>query len=736
MGACALAIPFSAFVVGQFVPSQHGPGGLQLAAQRTSSTRAVDGRVHRGSLVGAAGSSKGVATSTAPSAPQNGATSNSGQSGAPSTSAASAASWSPQPAVYGTGSVLDQSVTMSDGTVLKADVYFPTTTGTTTAAPGHFPVLLQQTPYGKAFIVYAAAIAQTDVNYLVDRGYIVVIADVRGTGDSGGSFDLFDPTQSTDGVTLANWAAHLPQSNGEVGLFGESYMGINQFQTVAAAGKASPIKAMFPIIAGNDIYADTVTQGGIPDTEFDATYIALLSGLNLTNPALEPLVEAASSGNTQVLALGLLGLSPDVVAHSQVLVDFLKEALSIETGQGPQAYDGPYWAARSPAGDLPAVVADHIPAFLVGGWNDLFESGEPMNYVGLQNLSDGRPQTAAMTPGQAITPRYQLLMGPWQHVTTGTGVNISALELEWFDTWLLGEQTPLSTTTTPLHLDIRNSGPGTGSWVDAADWPLPNATPASYYFGAGRSGTDGVSQNDGTLSPSAPTSGSGSDEVLWTGATSPCDVQTDQWGAGALALGFQSVRTNDPCDLNDVTLGAGPGSLVYTSAPFTSPEVLAGPIDATLYVTSVTTDTELAATVEAVSPTGESLPMSSGALLGSMRALDASSTWTTSSGAMLRPVHPLTQASAQPVVPGQVTRQDIQVFPTMTELPAGWRLRVTITTGDTPHLFPSLAQAPHLFGGIYNVQRNAATPSSVTVPLAPASSFGVPCGDVCSAQGP
>ena len=46
-------------------------------------------------------------------------------------------------------------------------------------------------------------------------------------------------------------------------------------------------------------------------------------------------------------------------------------------------------------------------------------------------------------------------------------------------------------------------------------------------------------------------------------------------------------------------------------------------------------------------------------------------------------------------MPGQVTRQDIAIFPTMAELPTGWRLRVTITTGDTPHLFPTLAQLPH-----------------------------------------
>ena len=47
-----------------------------------------------------------------------------------------AARWTPQAASYGTGSLLDQPVTMSDGTILRADVYFPTTAGTSTAATG------------------------------------------------------------------------------------------------------------------------------------------------------------------------------------------------------------------------------------------------------------------------------------------------------------------------------------------------------------------------------------------------------------------------------------------------------------------------------------------------------------------------------------------------------------------------------------------------------------------------
>jgi hypothetical protein len=56
------------------------------------------------------------------------------------------------------------------------------------------------------------------------------------------------------------------------------------------------------------------------------------------------------------------------------------------------------------------------------------------------------------------------------------------------------------------------------------------------------------------------------------------------------------------------------------------------------------------------------------------RAVDPSRSWTSAGGQMLLPVHPLAQASQEPIVPGQVTRRDIAVFPTMAELPTGWRL--------------------------------------------------------------
>lgn len=651
------------------------------------------------------------------------------------------AAWTPEAATFGYAVHADQPVTARDGTILRADVYFPTDPSTGQAASGSFPVLLQQTPYGKdAFAPgnsssVGASIANTDIPYLVDRGYIVVISDVRGTGDSGGTFGLFDPVQATDGATLVNWASKLPDSDGNVGLFGESYMGIDQFLTVSALSPGSPVKAMFPIISGHDIYSDTVTQGGIPDVEFSAFYLALVAGLNAANPVLEPLSETGQSSSPTALTTGLQNLPSLEVSHNQALASYDAATLAnVETG-GDEAYDSGYWQARSPATYLKDVVQDGIPAFLVGGWNDLFQQGELQNYAALQNLAANppRPQDAPMAAGQPANPMYQLMMGPWQHVTTGTGVNLAAIELEWFDQWLRGETTPLSTTTTPLHLEQLHSG----KWIDIADWPL-QATPAStYFFGAGRTGSAQASTNDGLLTTTKPSSPTGSDTVAWTSTTSPCSIQSDQWSGGFLALITQELHTTNPCDTNDTTLELGPGALTYTTPPLTQDEVIGGPIDTTVYAISTAKNTEFVTTIEEVSPSGQSVPLTSGALLGSFRELDPNKSWyDADNGRLIMPIHPFTLQSSQPVEPGNVTRYDIAVFPTFAEVPTGWRLRVTLTTGDSPHLGPAATDVPSLAGGVYQVQRNATAASYINVPMAPAATFSTPCGVLCSAAGP
>lgn len=257
---------------------------------------------------------------------------------------------------------------MSDGTVLRADVYYPTDPKSGQPASGTFPVLLQQTPYGKQNIASASAtaIANTDVSYLVDHGYIVVISDVRGTGDSGGTWGLFDPVQATDGATLVEWSAHLPHSDGKVGLFGESYMGIDQFLTAGALSPGSPLKAMFPIISGNDLYRDTVTQGGLLDFEFSSFYLALVGALNAANPVVSPLEDLGAGSSAS--ATNVLGaLAPLELAHGDSLLQYdLPALLSFEDG-GDQSYDQSYWAQRSPVNMLEKVVSENVPAFLVGG---------------------------------------------------------------------------------------------------------------------------------------------------------------------------------------------------------------------------------------------------------------------------------------------------------------------------------------------------------------------------------
>jgi putative CocE/NonD family hydrolase len=293
------------------------------------------------------------------------------------TAAAPAQAWQPEPAAYGVGELANQSITMRDGTVLSANVYYPTDPKTGQEAAGSFPVILTQTPYGKDDGKYVGSGALSELagqsDYLVGRGYIQVVADVRGTGGSEGEWGLFDPIQGTDGATLVNWSAALPHSDGNVGLLGASYLGIDQFATAADAGPTH-VKAMFPIISGNDIYKDTAFAGGFPDIEFSSFYLALTGSLNTLLPAAE--------GNSDFVTA--------LTQHVRDLADFDAALVAnIETG-GDEAYDGSYWQNRSPVNEIAQIVKDGIPAFLVGGWYDLFQRGEPLNFSGFQNAWDHR----------------------------------------------------------------------------------------------------------------------------------------------------------------------------------------------------------------------------------------------------------------------------------------------------------------------------------------------------------
>jgi putative CocE/NonD family hydrolase len=618
-------------------------------------------------------------------------------------SAAPGHHWQPGPATYGVSRRNGVAVRMADGTVLRADIATPADPDTGRPAAGPFPVLLTQTPYGKDTAGEVGSAAIGIDQYFVKRGYIDVAVDVRGTGDSGGTFTLFDPQQVADGVALVKWAARLPHSSGKVGLHGASYLGIDQMLTAAAVGRHSSLKAIFPIVSAHDLYRDTAFMGGIPDSEFDLAYLgALVPAVNLINPVVALLEKPTS----------LLDSVAVLLQHASNTLDYNAQFLLKTYLGGPQSYDTPDWQVRSPGHVLDKIVANHIPAYLVGGEYDLFQRGEPLNFAGLQNAWAGRPVTAPMAAGQQVTGRYQLLDGPYTHLGAALPATLDQLQLEWFDTWLRGAGTGMAHTPTPLHYyDL-----GTGHYAETTTYPFAGATPRTFYFSGRRSGS-AVSSNDGTLTSARPAAEIGSDRVLWAPVgSSICDRSIDQWSMGVASLLTEKFSAPVPCFGDDRLGQVGPTALTYTSAPFTRARTLAGPIAATIYARASSRETEWVVNVEDVAPNGTSKPLTQGALLGSARALDATRSWQVD-GQTVLPYHPYTKASAVPVRPGVVTPYAIEVFPTYSTIAVGHRIRVTVNTTDFPHLMPTPPDLLKLLGGVYQVQRTATAPSSITLSL-------------------
>lgn len=126
----------------------------------------------------------------------------------------------------------DVAVPMRDGVVLRADVLRP-------AAAGPFAVLVYRTPYNKQWSLEN----YTTFAHAVERGYAVVVQDVRGRYASDGEYVAYRH-EGQDGFDTIEWAARQPWSNGDVGSFGLSYPGAVQW---LAAMEAPPhLKAMAP----------------------------------------------------------------------------------------------------------------------------------------------------------------------------------------------------------------------------------------------------------------------------------------------------------------------------------------------------------------------------------------------------------------------------------------------------------------------------------------------------------
>ncbi|WP_433825599.1 CocE/NonD family hydrolase [Actinoplanes sp. CA-015351] len=129
-------------------------------------------------------------------------------------------------------------VRMRDGVRLATDVYLPSPD----AGPG--PTILTRLPYDKCGeYTYMPRIAE----YFTARGYRMVVQDVRGKFRSEGETLLF-VNEAYDGYDTLDWVINQDWSDGEVGMWGDSYYGYTQW---AAASTGHPaLKAMVPRVTG------------------------------------------------------------------------------------------------------------------------------------------------------------------------------------------------------------------------------------------------------------------------------------------------------------------------------------------------------------------------------------------------------------------------------------------------------------------------------------------------------
>ena len=199
----------------------------------------------------------------------------------------------------------DVRIPLRDGSYVCADVFRPDD-------DGRYPVIMNQGFYGKSFdhgVIGSPEEAQrkeeledryftgnpdglqyenhesVDSSVWVPNGYVCIRIDARGVGNSPGEQAPFSVQQAEDYYDAIEWAATRPWSNGNVGLWGMSYLAITQ-HTVASL-QPPHLKAMIALGTDSDLYNEAVYGGGLYGEGFWTWWRAAMAGHNHTGERAE-----------------------------------------------------------------------------------------------------------------------------------------------------------------------------------------------------------------------------------------------------------------------------------------------------------------------------------------------------------------------------------------------------------------------------------------------------------------
>jgi putative CocE/NonD family hydrolase len=325
----------------------------------------------------------------------------------------------------------------------------------------------------------------------------------------------------------------------------------------------------------------------------------------------------------------------------------------------------------------------------MGGWFDLFQRGEPMLY---QRLRENHVPT-------------RLLMGPWYHLTASSGAGLPVdgvpaprdLQLRWFDRYLMGRPDPaLDTDIAPVTYNEL----GDGHYKTASRYPFPDVAYKSFALSGPAS-----PGSPGTLKEGAAAGEGEPDSIPYSPASGVCTRSTVQWTAGA--------GTSTPCETDDRANNAT--AISYDFKPPAGIRV-GGTIAARLFLSTDAQDGMVAARVEDVDADGKITQLTAGWQVLSLRVLDEGKTVRKDSF-VVKPYHPFTKISKLAVEPGEPMEVYVEIFPTAALFAKGHTLRLTLQSGDSPHLSPPLPQLADSFGGTIQVWHDAAHPSQLILPI-------------------
>ncbi|MDH3403083.1 MAG: CocE/NonD family hydrolase [Acidobacteriota bacterium] len=513
----------------------------------------------------------------------------------------------------------DVAVPMRDGVVLRANVWRP-------AGPGPFPVLVYRTPYGKDATEtwYETHLRATE------RGYAVVLQDVRGRYASEGDFEAYR-NEGRDGYDTIEWAAAEPWSNGKVGTFGLSYPGAVQW--LAALERPPHLVAMAPAMTFSSP-RHFFYFGGV----FDNSWLPWVLG------TIAPDLRRRR---------GLPGAHDEAAADAwwQEHGDELRARLPLSAvpelrDVAPFYYD---WLAHEPTdpwwdwGEIRGRYGEVDAAVLnLSGWYDeaYGPEGATTNFNGLVAARRGDPE-----------PRTRLVLGPWVHGVRSVGqratgdldfgldaaLDYDDLVLDWMDLHVRGIADP--DASAPL---VRYFVMGENRWHDAATWPPEPAEPLVLYLRAGGLAAE-------------PPAADGGATLL---ASDPAAPLTDPYSA------FGPHDYGGFVDGGNVRL--------FDSTPLERDLEVTGGITAEIHLACDCPDTDLVVKLLDVAPDGKAFNLMSPGL-DVQRASYRDPT-----------------RGRQLLVPGEIYRLTLDNLMTSHLFRRGHRIRVQISTAFFPHLSRNL----------------------------------------------